>query len=225
MGLTFAAVVGLSLLLEAPRHCANAFVSAAAPSRRSGTTTAFHATEEDASFMDNMQLRWKIGQESRAEGADFKQVVADVLAGEYDAEPIEQQIESEIPSAPVVMYTWEKSPACKKAVQGFELALGVSSLAETSDVRIIRLDDPWDEGNPIRAQLGKKVGRTSVPCIFIGGEYVGGFDEGVGGSAPGIQAMAFQGTLRPALEAAGVSLGAGAGAATTPSPEATATTE
>jgi hypothetical protein len=38
--------------------------------------------------------------------------------------------------------------------------------------------------------------------IFIGGNYVGGFDGSV--EAPGIQTMAFQGTLRPALEAAGV---------------------
>ena len=67
-----------------------------------------------------------------------------------------------------------------------------------------RLDDPWSEGNPLRAELGRMVGRTSVPCVFIGGAYVGGFDGGVDGAAsPGILDLAFQGKLRPLLEDAG----------------------
>jgi glutaredoxin-related protein len=75
-----------------------------------------------------------------------------------------------------------------------------------NQVKIVRLDDPWDKGNPVRAEIGKRVGRSSVPMIFIGGEYVGGFDGGVSDKSPGIQTMAFQGTLRPTLEAAGVKL-------------------
>jgi len=161
------------------------------------------------SLQADLQMRWGIAKASNAEGSNFKQVMADVLAGEYDAAPIQQQIEADIQSAPVVMYTWKASPSCKSAIHAFEIILGVESLEEEVGddlVRIIRLDNPWSEGNPIRAQLGKKVGLTSVPCIFIGGKYVGGFDAGMGADAPGIQAMAFQGTLRPALEAAGLTL-------------------
>jgi glutaredoxin-related protein len=67
----------------------------------------------------------------------------------------------------------------------------------------VRLDDPWEKGNPIRAELGKMVGRSSVPCIFIGGKYVGGYDGGVGDDSPGILEMAFKGTLREKLVAVG----------------------
>jgi hypothetical protein len=68
----------------------------------------------------------------------------------------------------------------------------------------------------VRAEIGKRVGRSSVPMIFIGGDYVGGYDGGLDDNdksdnnkyskAPGIQTMAFRGTLRPALEAAGIKL-------------------
>lgn len=93
------------------------------------------------------------------------------------------------------MFTWESSPSCKKAVEAFETT--------NANVKIIRLDDPWSEGNRIRAALGRKVGRSSVPCVFIGGEYVGGFDGGVGDEAPGMVALAFKGTLRGMLDDAG----------------------
>ena len=92
------------------------------------------------------------------------------------------------------MFTWEKSPSCVKAIEAFDM-IGV-------DYKVVRLDDPWSEGNPIRAQLGKKIGRTSVPFIFIDGKYVGGYDGGLEDSsqdAPGIVTMAFKGTLRSSL--------------------------
>jgi len=168
------------------------------------------------SLQEDLKMRWEIAKVSSQEGWNFKQVMADVLAGEYEAEPVRNQIEKDIRSAPVVMYTWEASPSCKSAIEAFELALSggndpssqgiMQDVGGATAVRVIRLDDPWSEGNPVRAQLGKKVGRSSVPCIFIGGKYVGGFDAGTGPEAPGIQAMAFQGTLRPALEAAGLTL-------------------
>ena len=93
------------------------------------------------------------------------------------------------------MFTWEASPACKQAVKCLDIA-GAS-------YKNVRLDDPWSEGNPIRAELGKMVGRSSVPCIFIGGKYVGGFDGGVGDEKPGILTMAFEGTLREKLKEVG----------------------
>ena len=58
----------------------------------------------------------------------------------------------------------------------------------------------------MRAELGKMVGRSSVPCIFIGGNYVGGFDGGVGEDSPGILELAFKGTLGDKLKDAGAML-------------------
>jgi glutaredoxin len=93
------------------------------------------------------------------------------------------------------MFIWEASPFSKKAVEAMEVA--------GADVKIVRLDDPWEEGNPLRAELGKRTGRTSVPNVWIAGEYVGGFDGGVSEESPGIVNLAFRGTLLPKLEAAG----------------------
>ena len=67
----------------------------------------------------------------------------------------------------------------------------------------MRLDDPWDKGNVMRAALGRLTGKSSVPSIWVGGEYIGGCDDGPSDEAPGLVPMAFRGTLREKLEAAG----------------------
>lgn len=147
------------------------------------------------SFLDGIKMRLRIAQESNASGASTKQTIADVIAGEYDSVEVGSKLDDMIASAPVVMFTWESSPSCKKAVGAFE-TIG-------ADVKICRLDDPWSEGNPMRAELGKRVGRTSVPFLFIKGEYVGGFDGGTDENACGMVDMAFKGTLRSKLSEVG----------------------
>mmetsp|Transcript_2679 Transcript_2679/g.6191 ORF Transcript_2679/g.6191 Transcript_2679/m.6191 type:complete len:212 (+) Transcript_2679:195-830(+) len=157
------------------------------------------SNEADSSFVDalvsNVKQSAEIVQKSSAAGSSFKQIIADVLAGEYDVDAVNAKLDELIASAPAVMFIWEASPFSKKAIRAMEM-IG-------ADVKIVRLDDPWDEGNPLRAELGRKTGRTSVPCIFIGGEYVGGYDGGVGEESPGIVDLAFQGKLLSKLEAAG----------------------
>ena len=145
---------------------------------------------------DDLQMRWRIYQESSQAGYDFKQSLANVLAGEYDQDAVREQMQSHINSAPCVMFTWERSPSCVKAVNALVNLAGAK-------VEIVRLDDPWSKGNPLRAELGKAYGKCSVPAIFIGGDYVGGFDAGVSDKAPGIQALAFSGQLQAKLQTAG----------------------
>lgn len=55
-----------------------------------------------------------------------------------------------------------------------------------------------DEGMQIRAELAKSSSRTSMPNIFIGGEGVGGCNDG-----PGIMTLNKQGQLTPMLQKAG----------------------
>lgn len=161
------------------------------------TTTALFAEEKD--FLDTVQSSFKIAQESNAAGSSFKQVVADVLAGDdYDKDAVSKSIEDTIASAPCVMYTWESSPSCKQAIAAFEV-IGASP-------KIVRLDDPWEEGNPVRSMLGKTYGRTSVPFVFIGGKYRGGYDGGLENDtndATGMVDLAFRGKLRDMLTEAG----------------------
>jgi len=161
-------------------------------------STALASSEGDSpvdGFLEDVSTRFQILQESRAGGAPLPQILANVIAGNYDVDSAKSNIEASIASAPCVMFTWENSPSCKQALMAMEAA--------QAKVKVVRLDDPWEKGNPIRAQLGKMVGKSSVPCIFIAGKYVGGFDSGPSDEAPGIQKLAFQGTLRPMLQEAG----------------------
>ena len=61
-------------------------------------------------------------------------------------------------------------------------------------------------GNARRAELGRMTGRSSVPSIWINGEYVGGCDDGPTPFAPGVVDLAFAGTLGEKLNAAPASL-------------------
>lgn len=170
----------------------------------SSTRLSSSSSSSGNEVIDNVQKGFqrslRIIQESQRNGDGFKQIVANVLAGEYDSQEVGAQIDQIIASAPCVMFTWERSPSCVKAIEAMDL------MKIRDDIQVFRLDDPWEKGNPIRAEIGKRVGRSSVPMIFIGGEYVGGYDGGVSDEAPGIIAMSFQGTLRPRLEAAGLKL-------------------
>jgi len=137
--------------------------------RRIGTTLAWHLTSSNT--------------------LDFK-TISSLVISPYGT------VDDDCAYNETVMYTWENSPSCKKAVEAFE-TIG-------ADVKIVRLDDPWEEGNPIRAVLGRKVGRTSVPFVFVGGEYIGGFDGGIDSEvAPGMVDLAFKGKLRDMLGEAG----------------------
>ena len=143
---------------------------------------------------EDFQTKYRIVQESQQAGAGFKQIMANVLAGEYDQAHVKIKVDELIKSAPCVMFTWQNSPSCKSAIKAMD--------ASGYDYTVIRLDDPWDEGNKIRAEIGKMVGRTSVPMVFIGGEYVGGFDGGISDDAPGLVVLAFRGCLQSMLEGA-----------------------
>ena len=62
---------------------------------------ALKAEASENSFFDTIQTSFKIAQESNAAGYGFKQILADVLAGEdYDKEAISASIEETISSAP-----------------------------------------------------------------------------------------------------------------------------
>mmetsp|Transcript_17733 Transcript_17733/g.22372 ORF Transcript_17733/g.22372 Transcript_17733/m.22372 type:complete len:364 (-) Transcript_17733:246-1337(-) len=123
--------------------------------------------------------------------ASFKQAIADAVAGDYDKEAINAQLDKAIQGNAAVMFSWQTCPFCKKAKQ-----LLIEDIGAT--VTVIELDEDKKVGNALRAELGKRTGRTSVPSIWIGGEYVGGCNDG-----PGIIPLEEEGKLRPMLEASG----------------------
>ena len=71
------------------------------------------------------------------------------------------------------MYSFTTCPFCRKAKDYLD--------RESIPYRAIELDElDGNEGNEIRAELGRMTKRTSVPSIFIGGEYIGGCNDGPG---------------------------------------------
>lgn len=145
---------------------------------------------------DNAKTSYGIFSKRLSEGDDFKQALADTLAGpDLDVAEANAKIDEIISSHPCVVFGWSLSPFSKKAVRYLD-SMGV-------DMKIVDLDKPWEEGNPIRAALGRRVGRTSVPFIFVGGNYIGGCEDGPSAECAGLIPLALQGKLRPLLIEAG----------------------
>jgi glutaredoxin 3 len=110
-------------------------------------------------------------------GYRFKQSVADLVARDYDKASTKKSIEDFIASSPVAMYSFTTCPFCRKAKD----FLDDQNIAYTT----IELDLlEGNQGNEIRAELGKLTKRTSVPSIFIGGVYIGGCNDGNPGLLP-----------------------------------------
>ena len=56
------------------------------------------------------------------------------------------------------------------------------------------------DGYPLRAELAERTGRTSVPALYVGGEFVGGCNDGGLGGAITLDKA---GRLLPMLKEAG----------------------
>lgn len=123
-------------------------------------------------------------------GYRFKQTVADLVAGDYDEEATNASILSFISSTPVAMYSFSTCPFCRMAKDYLD--------EQKIPYEAIELDLlPENQGNEIRSTLGKTTRRTSVPSIFIGGECIGGCNDG-----PGLLPLAQENKLNPMLEKA-----------------------
>lgn len=107
-------------------------------------------------------------------GQQFKQFVADIVAGDdYDIEAVNAKIDGFVADNPVAMFSFTTCPFCRRA----------KDLLDEKGVQyeVLELDElEGNAGNEIRANLGRKTGRTSVPSIFIGGKYIGGCNDGPG---------------------------------------------
>jgi len=100
-----------------------------------------------------------------------KQSLANLFAGKYDAVVVNTQIDDLISNNPCVMFSFSTCPYCIKAKD-----LLINKLGAT--VEVLELDQDKAIGYPIRAELGKRTGRTSVPSIWIDGQFIGGCDDG-----------------------------------------------
>ena len=96
--------------------------------------------------------------------------------------PPTEDVEALIASSHVVIFTMNPCRYCTKAKEFLD-----SQNVLYREVEI----DPDNNGMAIYEQLTKKVNRTSVPQVFVGGEHIGGCDDTL--------AAHEQGTLMPRI--------------------------
>ena len=128
---------------------------------------------------------------TRKVASGAKQLLANLVAGVYDEGIINEMIDKDLSENPCVMYSFSTCPYCVKAKQILVEELGAT-------VKCIELDIDRKIGFAIRAELGKRTGRTSVPSVWIGGAFIGGCDDG-GTGGGGIAALQAAGQLKPLL--------------------------
>ena len=113
------------------------------------------------------------------------------LAGEYDEEAIKARILGLIEANPILMLSFTTWPYCIKAKEVLD--------AKSVKYTVVELDtDP--DGKAIRAEMADFIGRTSVPAIWIGGQFVGGCNDGPMG---GIVKLNESGELNGLLQGVG----------------------
>uniref|UniRef100_A0A6U4LD94 Glutaredoxin domain-containing protein n=1 Tax=Phaeomonas parva TaxID=124430 RepID=A0A6U4LD94_9STRA len=95
-----------------------------------------------------------------------------------------------IADTPVVVFSKSYCPYCRQAKATLE-SLGVH-------YAVVELDQV-EGGRQMQREVAGIVGRSSVPAVFVGGNYVGGAnDGGLGGVVPLARAGKLQGMLREA---------------------------
>lgn len=145
---------------------------------------------EPSAWAEADSLTQRLSAFSQRRLGSLKQWLAERAAGEYDVAAVDARLEAAIAGSSVMLFSFTSCPFCKKAK-----ALLTAKGAAFS---VLELDEDAD-GAALRAQLGRRTGRTSVPSVWIGGEYVGGMNDGV----PGLGPLDTAGLLAPRLKEAG----------------------
>lgn len=124
----------------------------------------------------------------------LKRWVTTKAAGDYDQVVVQATLQEILAEDDVVVFSATYCPfslAAKRTLAD----QGVSFQSIEWNTR--------DDGPALVAELGALTGRTSIPHIWVGGEYIGGFNDGLGtAAAPGLRPLIAAGGLRPLLEKA-----------------------
>ena len=144
---------------------------------------------EPTAWAEADSLPQKLSELSQSGLGGFKQWVTEAQAGDYDKAAADSKIDAAIGKGGVLMFSFTSCPFCKSAKELLD-AKGVTYEAIELNVE--------PDGAGVRARLGARTGRTSVPSVWIGGEYVGGLNDG-----PGLVPLDAAGELEPKLRAVG----------------------
>eukprot|EP00929_Paragymnodinium_shiwhaense_P084391 TRINITY_DN45115_c0_g1_i1.p1 TRINITY_DN45115_c0_g1~~TRINITY_DN45115_c0_g1_i1.p1 ORF type:complete len:477 (+),score=101.64 TRINITY_DN45115_c0_g1_i1:67-1497(+) len=149
---------------------------------------------EPREWADSDSLTQKISSVSQSGPfADFKQFLAEKLAGDYDQEAIGALIDSKIASEKVMMFSFSSCPFCLRAKSILREKYGANISVYECDLE--------PEGKAVRAELGRRTGRTSMPSTWLGPDVLlGGCNDGGLG---GVATLDESGQLREMLEQRG----------------------
>eukprot|EP00667_Euglena_gracilis_P018564 EG_transcript_19735 len=138
----------------------------------------------------HLQLR-AAGESAVGFLAKAKMWLTSQMAGEYDVKAIEAEMKQFEASSPAVMYSFTTCPFCLKTKSVLDSVGAKYSVMEL---------DRLPQGRAIQAELAKRTGRTSVPSVWVQGQFVGGCNDGGLG---GVAALERDGRLVPLLRTAG----------------------
>lgn len=114
-------------------------------------------------------------------------------AGTYDKEVIQGKLQALAADHPVAMLTFNECPYCIES----RSILNAKQCSFTE----LNLDTVGRQSYAYRAELYHMTGRTSVPAIWIGGQFVGGCNDGPLGG--GLMNLNASGRLDDLLQQAG----------------------
>jgi glutaredoxin 3 len=146
-------------------------------------------TGEPSEWAEADSFTQKLSSFTQSYLSGFKQFVAEQVAGDFDVDAVDQTIEQEVSRGGVLMYSFTSCPFCKKAKELLD--------EKGASYTVVELDELAD-GAARRARLGARTGRTSVPAVFISGDYIGGLNDG----SPGLAPLDAAGELVPRLRGA-----------------------
>ena len=108
--------------------------------------------------------------------AGLQQGLAKAMAGNYDEAAVKANLERQIKMKPAILYGTTTCPFCAKAQE---------EITSMGAILSVYAFDEEEEGPAMKAELMKITGQSSVPQVFVGGEFIGGCnDGGIGGVVP-----------------------------------------
>ena len=109
--------------------------------------------------------------------------------GTQDEVEVRETVSGQIFSNIIVMYSFVDCPWCIAAKNAIRDQYGGSEC-----LTVIDLEPLGRYGKAIRAELAKQTGRTSMPCVFVNNQAIGGYTDG-SPCGVGLKAMMESGEL------------------------------
>lgn len=155
-----------------------------------GYRNCIAVTDTQGGTVVDWGYREKLSAAAALTGKAAEQAVAEVMAGAYDERAVNADIDAKLKAHAVVVFAQTTCKYCAASKEALT--------QEGATFEVVNLDTLGAGGHALRAELAKRTGRSSVPQVFVGGAFVGGYSDG-----PGLKALQESGELKKMLAKAG----------------------